>query len=224
MVRVEASETGLRGPVVSSEQMDEFTRTGEGAWVLARSDVRQLYQGAAYRTPIRRVLALPTHDVNAPDFDRAPADRVRFRSTRSCATRPRDIVTSRERHVGPRPPGCRARQRQGALLAGLARADARVRRHRRSEHLSSAAVRRPQLSRLQPVRHGTQFNGFFGGSYGQMAFSVPSIARQPLAARGPCVRHRLVLQRSGRSRRGASNTIGTSASARHSRRCGCSVR
>ncbi len=42
-----------------------------------------------------------------------------------------------------------------------------------------------QLSRLQSVRHGTQFNGFFGGSYGQLAFSVPSIrgSRWQLAGR-----------------------------------------
>src|SRR4029453_15444608 len=51
MVRVEAAETGLRGAVVSSEQADEFTRTAAGAWILGRSDVKQLYQGAAYRTP-----------------------------------------------------------------------------------------------------------------------------------------------------------------------------
>ena len=68
VVRIEARQTALRGPVVSSEQTDEFTLVAPGVWVLAQSDVRQLYEGAAYRTPIHRVLSLATHDLNAPDF------------------------------------------------------------------------------------------------------------------------------------------------------------
>ena len=42
---------------------------------------------------------------------------------------------------------------------------------------------------------GTQFSGFFGGSYGQLAFSAPSVRRHAVAAGRARVRHRLVVQR-----------------------------
>ena len=56
MVQVAAAQTGLRGPIVASEQIDEFREAQQGVWLLARSDVRQIYEGAAHRTPIHRVL------------------------------------------------------------------------------------------------------------------------------------------------------------------------
>ena len=52
------SQTGLRGPIVASEQADDFEQVETGVWLLARSDVRQTYEGAAYRTPIHRVLSM----------------------------------------------------------------------------------------------------------------------------------------------------------------------
>ena len=42
MVRVAATQTELRGPIVSSEQVDDFRRAGSGAWLLDRSDVGAL--------------------------------------------------------------------------------------------------------------------------------------------------------------------------------------
>ncbi|HEX6975027.1 MAG TPA: hypothetical protein VF147_11525, partial [Vicinamibacterales bacterium] len=69
MVKVAAVQTGLRGPILASEQTDTFARQQPGVWLLARSDTRQMYEGAAHRTPIHRVLALDTHDVNAADFE-----------------------------------------------------------------------------------------------------------------------------------------------------------
>ena len=64
MVRVAAAQTGLRGPIVASEQVDEFGQVQPGIWLLARSDVRQMYEGAAHRTPIHRVLAIASHEIN----------------------------------------------------------------------------------------------------------------------------------------------------------------
>ena len=55
LVRLEAAQTNLRGPIVSSEQIDEYASAQ--LWLLSRSDVRQLPGRAGRRTPIRRVLA-----------------------------------------------------------------------------------------------------------------------------------------------------------------------
>ena len=40
-----------------------------GRWRLARSNVRQTYEGAAVRTPIHRLLVIDRYEVNPPDFD-----------------------------------------------------------------------------------------------------------------------------------------------------------
>ena len=68
MVKVSAVQTALRGPIVSSEQTDEFSQDDAGHWLLARSEVRQLYEGAGFRTPIHRVLAIDRQEVNPPAF------------------------------------------------------------------------------------------------------------------------------------------------------------
>ena len=60
MVRVAAAQTGLRGPIVASEQTDEFTRYAGASGCSRGRTSRQIYEGAAYRTPIHRVLALTT--------------------------------------------------------------------------------------------------------------------------------------------------------------------
>ena len=68
MLKVAAAQTGLRGAIVSSEQVDEFRPVGDGIWMLAVSDVRQIYEGAAYRTPIHRRLTISHHQVDPADF------------------------------------------------------------------------------------------------------------------------------------------------------------
>jgi hypothetical protein len=68
MARVSATQTGLKGPIVASEQADDFEPDARGRWLLARSDVRQAYEGASVRTPIHRLLIVDRHEVNAPDF------------------------------------------------------------------------------------------------------------------------------------------------------------
>ena len=185
IVRVEASETGLRGPVVSSEQVDEFTRTGEGAWVLARSDVRQLYQGAAYRTPIRRVLALPTHDVNAPDFD------VRRQTAYAS-----EHTILRDTSEGYRYLEGETRRAACAGMSSSPAARSATGTASRVRTLAFGVIVDPNITRPLPFAGlsyldfnlfgtGAQLNGFFGGTYGQMAFSVPSLrgSRWQLAAR-----------------------------------------
>jgi hypothetical protein len=185
IVRVEASETGLRGPVVSSEQVDEFTRTAEGAWVLERSDVRQLYQGAAYRTPIRRVLALPAHDVNASDFD-----------ARRQSAYASDHTILRDTSEGYRYLEGETRRAGSAGTSGSPEARNATGTASRVRTLAFGVIVDPNISRPLPFAGlsyldfnlfgtGAQLNGFFGGTYGQMAFSVPSLrgSRWQLAGR-----------------------------------------
>ena len=40
MVRVSAAQTGLKGPITASEQIDDFTPDDAGGWRLARSACR----------------------------------------------------------------------------------------------------------------------------------------------------------------------------------------
>ena len=86
MVKVEAAQTGLRGAIVSSEQTDEYREHQPGIWLLERSDVRQMYEGAAHRTPIHRVVTLTSHEINTDDFEQRlhvayASDSVMLRDT-----------------------------------------------------------------------------------------------------------------------------------------------
>jgi len=182
MVRVSAVQTALRGPIVSSEQVDEFREQAEGAWLLARSDIRQIYEGAGHRTPIHRVLTITRHEVNPEAFDRrreaaylSPSIMLRdtpegFRYLR----RVRAADGSSGAAVTPVVTG--AAQRVRTVILGV--------------------IVDPNITRPLPFAGlsyvdfnlfgtGTQVNGFFGGTYGQLAISVPSLAgtRWQLAGR-----------------------------------------
>ena len=178
MVQVAAVQTGLRGPIVASEQTDEFTRDGAGRWLLARSDVRQLYEGAG----------LPHADSSrarhrSPRGQPADFAARRPRPTRSAAVMLRDTpegyrYLEREAPAPRRRPavGDRRRRLAGSRWPDLAaRPDARARRHRRSEHLAPLPFAGLSYVDFNLFGTGTQFNGFFGGTYGQLAFSVPSL-------------------------------------------------
>ena len=72
LVRLEAAQTGLRGAIVSSAQTDAFRPLdveGVEAWLLAESDVQQVYEGPGHRTPIHRVMAFDRIEANPPDFE-----------------------------------------------------------------------------------------------------------------------------------------------------------
>jgi hypothetical protein len=168
LVRVAAAQTGLGGPIVSSEQIDEFREAAAGMWLLARSEVRQLYEGAGHRTPILRVLTIRQHDINAADFE----------ARREAAYASRSIM------LRDTPEGFRYLRREGGPGPGgvpeVAAAAARVRT------IAFGAVFDPNIDRPLPFAglsyvhfnlfgRGGQLNGFFGGTYGQLALAVPSI-------------------------------------------------
>jgi hypothetical protein len=186
MVRVAAAQTGLRGPIVSSEQADEFRRDEAGRWLLARSDVRQIYEGAAHRTPIHRVLDVQQQEVNPPEF---AARRTAAYSSSSVMLR-------------DTPEGYRYLRRQpGPATASGADASA-IREPEvvggasRVRTLIAGVIIDPNITKPLPfaglsymdfnlLGTGAQLNAFFGGTYGQMAFSAPSLGgtRWQLAGR-----------------------------------------
>ena len=175
LVKVAAVQTGLRGAIVSSEQRDEFREVGPGVWLLSKSDVRQIYEGAAHRTPIHRVLTIDTHVVDPPDF-----------AARRDAAYASDAIMLRDTPDGYRYVRRRSQSSSGTggnTVADLETADAPT----RVRTIAAGAIVDPNISQPLPFAGlsyvdfdlfgtGVQLNGFFGGAYGQLAVSAPSIA------------------------------------------------
>jgi hypothetical protein len=178
LVRIEATQTGLRGAIVSSEQHDVFAPVpvshGE-VWLPARSSSFQIYQAAALRTPIHREVVTPQHEVNVSDFDGRLA--AAYHST---AVMLRDTPQG-YRYLVPAP---------AATPAAGARAT-RVLAPRAAERVVTLAfgtLLDPNISVPLPfaglsyldfnfLRKGAQFSGFFGGSFGQAAWTAPGVLR-----------------------------------------------
>ena len=183
LVRVSAVQTGLRGPVTSSEQTDDFRKDSSGLWLLARSDVRQTYEGAAIRTPIHRLLVIDRQEINAGDY-----------AARRAAAHESNAVMLRDTADGYR---YLEKRRDAATPAGGAAAVRTVAgRAQRVRTIAFGVLIDPNISVPLPfaglsyvdfnlLGTGAQFNGFFGGSYGQVAFSAPSLGgtRWQLAGR-----------------------------------------
>ena len=182
MVKVAAAQTALRGPIVASEQIDEFRLVAPGIWMLGRSDVRQMYEGAAHRTPIHRVLAIAAIEVNAADFW---VRRQRAYSSESVMLR-----DTPEGYRYLKKGSADQSQPAGHVPAIAGRAD-------RVRTLAAGVIIDPNISVPLPfagisyvdfnfLGTGAQVNVFFGGTYGQFAFSAPSLAgsRWQLAGRG----------------------------------------
>jgi hypothetical protein len=185
MVRVAAAQTGLRGAIVSSEQVDTFREFSPGIWLLARSDVRQLYEGAAHRTPIHRLLTIASHEIDPADF-----------SARRLAAYASDSIMLRDTPAGYR---YLERTRTNGVEPGEATSPVSVtvaEPSTRMRTLAGGVIIDPNISVPLPfaglsyvdfdlLGTGTQLNAFFGGSYAQLAFSVPSLggSRWQLAGR-----------------------------------------
>ena len=173
LVKVSAVQTNLRGPIVMSEQTDEFSRSSPGVWLLSRSRVNQVYEGAAHRTPIERVVALARHELNTPDFEE----------------RRRAAYASRNIMLRDTPQGYRylaGRSKRAAESASEAVERQVVKPAERVRTIVAGTIIDPNISNPLPFAGvsyvdfdlfgtGTQFNGFYGGTFGQLAFSIPSI-------------------------------------------------
>jgi hypothetical protein len=172
MVKVSAVQTGLRGAIVSSEQTDEFQEDADSTWLLARSDIRQVYEGAAHRTPIHRVVTIARNDINPAEFEARRAAAYGSPSIMLRDTADGYRYLERERRGDGKPAGTEP------TLAG------------RADRVRTAAVGvilDPNITRPLPFaglsyidfnlfNSGAQLNAFFGGTYGQLAISVPSVA------------------------------------------------
>jgi hypothetical protein len=198
MARVAAAQTGLKGSIVASEQTDTFAPDDAGRWLLVRSDIRQTYEGAAVRTPIHRLLVIDRREVNPPDF--AARRTAAYASTdvilrdtpngfrylrREAPPKPR---SGEGGEAGSRPPAAGSGE-LGALRT-IAGPVTRIRT------FAAGVIVDPNITTPLPFaglsyvdfdlfRTGTQFSGFFGGSYAQAAFSAPSVrgTRWQLAGR-----------------------------------------
>jgi hypothetical protein len=213
IVRLETTQTGLRGPILSAEQHDRFAPVavaGREVWLLAQSESFQIYQAAGVRTPIHREILTPSHLVNAADFQArleqayaSPA--VMLRETPEGF---RYLVRPKQ----PRNTPAEARERSAAASGGeggrSSSGDSDGRLSSTSEQSASPPPSRvvsetagtrvtslifgvlvdPNISVPLPfaglsyvdfdfLGSGGQFSGFFGGTFGQAAWTVPGVVR-----------------------------------------------
>ena len=172
-LRMDAAQTALSGPIVSSRQIDEFELVPHGDDVLSllhRSETFQVYQGPTESTPIRRTMTLGRHDVNVRDFAarldhahrstavmlRDTPDGFRFlvRDVRtSAAAEPRRLASDPTSHVTTAVAGTVVDPNISVPLvfAGLSYVDFNL------------------------LGTGAQLNAFFGGTYARLSWSTPPI-------------------------------------------------
>ena len=182
MVRAEAVQAGLRGPIVSSQQRDVFSAVPVGqtvAWLLSRSEVHQVYEGPGHRTAIDRVLA----------FTRLEADPADFGARRAAAHASESVLvadTAEGLRYLRRPPAA-----PGAVPPPRENAGA-------SAQVKTVAVGvlvDPNISRPLPfaglsyldfdfLGTGAQVNASFGGAFAQLAWTVPSLLGSRWQAHG----------------------------------------
>jgi hypothetical protein len=187
LVKVAAAQVRLRGPIVSSEQVDEFEHVEEDVWLLRESRVNQVYEGAAHRTPIERVLAIDRHEINDPNF-----------IERRAAAYASNHVMLRDTDAGyrylkrePGPSGVSGPEQWQPVIDEPAE---------RVRTIALGVIVDPNITHPLPFAGvsyvdfnlfgtGTQFNGFFGGTFGQLAFSVPSVrgSRWQIAGRASAI-------------------------------------
>jgi hypothetical protein len=172
MLRVEAAQTQLRGAIVSSEQRDVFVRVAvgaESAWLLARSEVDQVYEGAGHRTPLQRVLTLDRLEPNPVDF------AARLQAAHASAS-----VMLRDTPEGFR------YLRRAAPSAGPAARVVAEKRASSVRTVAMGAIVDPNISKPLPfaglsyldfdfLGTGAQVNAFFAGAFLQAALAVPSV-------------------------------------------------
>jgi hypothetical protein len=169
LVRLQVTQRSSNGPIVWSDQRDEFqpqVEAGLRVWLPVRTEIHQMYEGAAHRTPIHRIVEITTHIVNAPDFD----DRL-------LAAHRRPSVMLRDT-----PEGFRYLDRRD----GSAEGDTREVRSSGSSRVRTAAlgvIIDPNITRPLPFAgvnyldfnlfgRGIQLNAFGGVGYGRASVAT----------------------------------------------------
>lgn len=188
MLRVEASQTALRGAIVSSQQEDEFVPVpvdGATAWLLGRSETHQVYAGAGHRTPIHRVLALATHEPNPADFA-ARLEAAHASTSVMLQETPDGFRYLKRAREGGDPPGKPGGPGPTRVPAGKAQ---------RVRTIAAGLLVDPNIDHPLPfaglsyldfdfLGTGAQVNGFFGGAFAQLALAVPSLGGTRLQLHG----------------------------------------
>jgi hypothetical protein len=140
----------------------------DAVWLLERSEVDQVYEGAGHRTPIQRVVVLERYEANPADFE------ARLRGAHAS-----DSVILRDTAEGFR--YLRRASEGGALARVPARARASSVRT-----LAMGAILDPNISAPLPfaglsyldfdfLGTGAQVNAFFAVAFVQAAVAVPSL-------------------------------------------------
>lgn len=179
--RLEIVQANLQGAIVSSEQHEQFGAfrvNAETVWLPVRTNVFQMYEGAGHRTPIHRVIETPAYDINPADFDARlqaayTSPYLMLRETPRgfrYLLRDRNAPPEAARVVAPR-----AGERIRAAVIGLL-VDPNI-----TVPLPFAGLSYVDLNLFNS---GAQLNAFFGGTYGQLSWSVPSVGGSRWQAHG----------------------------------------
>jgi hypothetical protein len=192
LVRLEATQTGLRGAIVSSRQEDEFRAVdveGGEAWLPARSSVDQVYEGPGHRTPIHRQTRFDRVEPNPPAFE-----------ARRAAARASDAVMMRETPEGfrylrrvkaeaaPPPAPTEASVPPADSVTSPAMTRVLAGSASRVWSVAAGALFDPNIDHPLPfagltyldfdvLGTGAQMNAFLAGPFAQLALSVPSLGR-----------------------------------------------
>ena len=168
----------LRGAIVSSEEVDDFgpvDAAGATVWLPVETRIFQSYEGAGFRTPIHRTITVRQYEVNSSTFD----------------TRLAEALASENVMMRDTPDGLRylVRRRDGVERATVARGGHSIR------SVIGGVLVDPNITRplafaglsyldLDLFGRGAQLNVFFGGVFGQVSWTVPSIAGTKWQAHG----------------------------------------
>jgi len=186
LVRMEAVQTGLRGPIVSSQQTDELaplSHQGRTLWLLARTAVHQVYEGPGQRTPIDRVLVIDRQEPDPPDFEQRLAaahasDAVMLRETAD------GFQYLRKARAGERKAaGAGARVPAGKATAVRTVALGLIVDPNIGDPLPFVGA---GYSDFDLFGSGTQLSAFLAGAFAQVSWSAPSLlgSRWTLQASG----------------------------------------
>jgi hypothetical protein len=176
--RLETVQQALRGPIVSSEEVDEFGPVivdGMTVWLPTETRIFQSYEGAGFRTPIHRTIDVRHYEVNSPAFTARLAaafasNNVMLRDTGDGL---RYLVRNSE--TISRSTATRGSHAIRSVVGGVL-IDPNI-----SRPLPFAGL---SYVNLDLFGRGAQLNAFFGGVFGQASWSVPAIAGTRWQAHG----------------------------------------
>lgn len=175
LLRSDAAQTALKGPIASSREVAEYETTEQAGVVVSfvkQAETFQVYVGPVESTPIHRVVRFERHEMNAADYaDRlATAHRSDAVMLRDTAQGYRFLMPQRAGGAEPRRVAERSRDHVATAVVGTL-FDPNI-----SVPLAFAGISYVDFNLFGT---GTQLNAFFGGTYGRLQWATrPFIARR----------------------------------------------